>query len=128
MRFRFLGIIHASLPVAHSLARANQALTNIESGLLNFGSNPNDPNRNVAGPYAALDNYACWCFFGSNWRKGKGKAVNEIDQICKDLHDCYKCAAIDADNEGDNCEAAVEPYIFPSGRADTAAEVYLTGF
>ena len=36
--------------------------------------------------------------------------MDEYDALCRQLHNCYKCAAIDGDNAGSNCEAATEAY------------------
>merc|ERR1712127_980347 len=47
-------------------------------------------------------NYGCWCNFGHNAGyvgHGAGKPVDGLDQLCKNLHDGYKCAAIDAELE-----------------------------
>lgn len=46
-----------------------------------------------------IDNYGCWCSFtgdtGFGGEPGYGKVMDEIDQICKDLRQGYRCAVID---------------------------------
>ena len=41
-----------------------------------------------------LDRYGCWCFFEDDHSRGRGAPVNEIDQLCKVLHDGYTCTAV----------------------------------
>lgn len=50
----------------------------IKFGLQKF-QNATNLDRNLLTPYMAINDYACWCFFGQYWRKGKGKPENEID-------------------------------------------------
>lgn len=52
-----------------------------------------------------IDGYGCWCYFDESYRNGKGIVMNEIDEICKILHDGYKCAIVDCNAEGKgDCE------------------------
>jgi len=55
---------------------------------------------NVATAVRQFDEYGCWCYFYDNVGRGKGTPVDEIDGLCKTLHDGYMCAMIDAENEG----------------------------
>lgn len=44
-----------------------------------------------------IDGYGCWCNFKNNGQiKGKGKPVDEIDGVCRLLHDGYKCSVVDS--------------------------------
>lgn len=47
-----------------------------------------------------IDNYGCWCSFSDDTgfhggEPGYGKVMDEVDQICKDLRQGYRCAVID---------------------------------
>lgn len=50
-----------------------------------------------------LNEYGCWCFFDNDHGRGKGQAVDAIDETCKTLHDGYECAMRDAEEEGETC-------------------------
>lgn len=52
---------------------------------------------------ANLDEYGCWCYFLDNVGRGKGTPVDEIDSMCKILHDGYECAVLDTEAEGAEC-------------------------
>jgi len=65
-----------------------------------------------------IKGYGCWCSFDGMWRTGHGAPMDEYDTLCRQLHNCYKCAAIDGDNAGSNCEAAVEAYVLPNKKAN----------
>lgn len=36
--------------------------------------------------------YGCWCYFGDDHGKGIGGPIDQIDAMCKKLHDGYTCA------------------------------------
>jgi len=42
-----------------------------------------------------IQEYGCWCYFDHHGGRGKGKPVNNIDQLCKELQDGYDCAVMD---------------------------------
>merc|ERR1712080_455586 len=48
-------------------------------------------------------NYGCWCHFGNSAGKGRSSPVDPVDELCKSLQHCYRCAALDAREEGDIC-------------------------
>lgn len=39
--------------------------------------------------------YGCWCYFQNDVGKGKSDPIDELDEICKTLHQGYECAMID---------------------------------
>jgi len=45
---------------------------------------------------ADINEYGCWCYFQDGHGAGRGKPVDEIDVLCKRLHDGYTCAIMDA--------------------------------
>merc|ERR1712154_402234 len=50
-----------------------------------------------------INEYGCWCFFGDDHGRGKGQPVDQVDEICKTLHDGYECAMRDAEDEATTC-------------------------
>jgi hypothetical protein len=69
----------------------------------------------IAAAIPALDEYGCWCYFAENVGRGKGQPVNEIDSMCKILHDGYECAIRDSEDEGEDCEPWTVPYLSGTG-------------
>lgn len=60
----------------------------------------------------AIDGYGCWCYFDNSFSSGRGEVMNELDEICKILHDGYKCAIVDCKNENKgDCEPWNVDYI-----------------
>jgi len=50
-----------------------------------------------------INEYGCWCYFQSDHSKGRSGPVDEIDTLCKRLHDGYTCAIMDAAEAGFDC-------------------------
>jgi hypothetical protein len=50
-----------------------------------------------------IDEYGCWCYFMNDHGQGRGKPVDDIDMLCKRLHDGYTCAIMDALDLGMTC-------------------------
>lgn len=43
-----------------------------------------------------LNGWGCWCYFNEeDHGKGKGQPVNELDHLCRSLHDGYDCTEMD---------------------------------
>ena len=57
----------------------------------------------LANAVRNLDEYGCWCYFYENVGRGKGAAVDEIDEFCKTLHEGYECAIRDSEEVGETC-------------------------
>merc|ERR1712010_286699 len=57
-----------------------------------------------------ISDYGCWGYFQDNHGKGKGPVQNEVDQMCKVLHDGYECAIFDAVIDGGSCIPWEEEY------------------
>jgi len=47
-----------------------------------------------------IEHYGCWCYFGSEYTKGRGKTQDEIDEMCQMLHFGYECIIRDSDSDG----------------------------
>ena len=62
-------------------------------------SSPVEPRQLSAATIQNLNEYGCWCYFDQDHGRGKGHPVNEIDAICKTLHDGYECAMMDWEEE-----------------------------
>merc|ERR1712110_308504 len=48
--------------------------------------------------FDSFDGYGCWCYFEEEHGKGRGQAVDEVDQVCKKLANGYECAMMDTAN------------------------------
>merc|ERR1712226_363082 len=59
--------------------------------------------------------------FGSEWKKARGEPVNEVDELCMDLNMCYRCIAMDAEDEGETCSPGYQNYTIPA-RKDTLSK------
>ena len=63
-----------------------------------------------------IENYGCHCIFGDNWKKGRSRPLNDVDQSCKDLTNCYKCINLDEtygmENDG-SCDPEDQDFNFP---------------
>jgi len=56
-------------------------------------------DRAIGAPGMGLiDGYGCWCYFEDDYYKGKGAAIDPIDQYCKLLHQGYECIIMDFQN------------------------------
>ena len=98
---------------ANSLGVGNMAemsiLNNLQSsfgaGLLSGGSNE-DPSLDrvlTEEDMGLLNNYGCWCYFEDNHGKGRGTPSDDIDQMCKVLHEGYECIIQDMLEAGTPC-------------------------
>lgn len=50
-----------------------------------------------------INEYGCWCYFADGYGPGRSKPVDEIDTLCKRLHDGYTCAIMDSIDLGAEC-------------------------
>merc|ERR1711944_284283 len=50
-----------------------------------------------------INEYGCWCYFQDGYGQGRSKPLDEIDTLCKRLHDGYTCAIMDSRDLGDEC-------------------------
>jgi len=57
----------------------------------------------IQNDITSFDKYGCFCFFEYDHGQGKGKSIDDIDEMCKVLHDGYTCAILDASDKGDIC-------------------------
>jgi len=70
---------------------------------LSENSQAQDPNNGLGRslqnflPGTFTDGYACWCTF-DGVKKGKGIPEDELDQICRSLHQNYECMEQDTEN------------------------------
>ena len=50
-----------------------------------------------------IANYGCWCYFQDKVGLGKGKPVDDLDKICRVLHEGYECIILDQDEIDEPC-------------------------
>lgn len=74
------------------------------------GSCTPDSSCGAVFDFSAIQNYGCWCYFGENAGKGFGIPRNPIDEICRDLQMCYRCAKIDSLLESEICRPGNTTY------------------
>jgi len=56
-------------------------------------------------------NYGCWCNFGHRLMDGKGVAVNKHDELCQRMQLCLRCAKIDGDQGGYDCNPKSQDFV-----------------
>jgi len=81
----------------------------------NLGRSSCGLNPTACSPFLPFDgiwNYGCWCYFANNAGKGSGQPIDELDQLCKDLQSCYRCAKIDSlnNNNEEICSPGTQDY------------------
>jgi len=65
-----------------------------------------------------VGSYGCWCHdLKVHTGKGKSKPLDALDALCKRLSDGYDCASMDAEAEGETCNAWEENYTNDDGDA-----------
>jgi len=74
-----------------------------------------DENREFVDPILSalqpIYNYGCWCHFGDQWVHAGGKVQDTIDARCKQLINGYRCAKMDGNDRGEDCDAGNVPYV-----------------
>lgn len=71
-----------------------------------------DPDKGCNSP-VQLDGiwgYGCWCNFGEHLLTGGATPVNQFDEICKNLQLCLRCAKMDGENDGYDCDPKTVEY------------------
>merc|ERR1712178_351991 len=74
--------------------------------------------REFTGQIAAflepINGYGCWCYLDDTYRTtAHSRPVDELDNICRDLINGYKCATIDSENNEEElyCDAQQVTYV-----------------
>ena len=94
------------------------------------GTKTRSYNGHLLAAVKSMNQMGCWCYFGDDHGRGKGPALDEIDNICKVLSDGYDCAMIDHEEEtsgkrGRNAEECVPWAVeYNSGLGGSDAELY----
>jgi len=83
-----------------SMWKAIEGAINQANGLSDFDRNLSDDFLFGASNLDKIDEYACWCFFGSAYEKGSGYPQNAIDEMCRQLHYGYECIIRDSVDDG----------------------------
>ena len=94
-----------ALATGSTLANFAQMAKDFKEGadaLASLRSASGESKAITANDMALVNEYGCWCYFQNDHSKAKGQPTDGIDQICKVLHDGYKCAMMDAADMGDN--------------------------
>jgi len=98
-----------------SFATMNQLISNSSSAASGpqgrSGNRGGQDDRNLlhSPSLTELDDYGCWCFFSDNELgslskgrpgPGRGKPVDPVDELCRNLHQAYDCVIMDIEAEG----------------------------
>ena len=102
MQFKITSIALAALATQ---ANANfQAMKHMKDYFVEHNSLPQEAERTITQSDMDLINeYGCWCYFQNDHGHGRGAPVDEIDMLCKKLHDGYTCAIMDSAAQNDEC-------------------------
>jgi len=73
-------------------------LSNLNPLRSTLGSTNDKNSYAVPIPLQAIWGYGCWCHFGEDLLQGQGTPVNTLDQFCKDMQLCLRCAVMDGNN------------------------------
>ena len=76
---------------------------NVSSVAINFEARNTFDPREITDFTSSLlqniNNYGCWCYFDADKiGKGRSQPMNEVDQLCRNLHYGYECAKIDEED------------------------------
>jgi hypothetical protein len=71
-----------------------------------------DPDKGCNSPISldGIWGYGCWCNFGEHLLTGGAAPVNTFDEICKDMQLCLRCAKMDGENDGYECDPKTVDY------------------
>lgn len=71
-----------------------------------------DPDKGCNSPVSleGIWGYGCWCNFGEHLLTGGASPVNQFDEICKNLQLCLRCAKMDGENDGYECDPKTVDY------------------
>jgi hypothetical protein len=92
--------------LAISSVAANNILGELENAIANMGPASGDISMDRTITQSDMDlinQYGCWCYFQDGHGAGHGKPVDEIDTLCKRLHDGYTCIMMDSLDLGSEC-------------------------
>lgn len=64
---------------------------------------PANPRTIFGSDMGLINQYGCWCYFEDEHSRTKGGPVDQIDILCKRLHDGYSCAMMDGTAAGFDC-------------------------
>lgn len=71
---------------------------------VNTVSSANNANElGSIGAFRMAAGYGCWCYFGDQHllRLAKGEPVDDMDTLCKQLHNNYECLIFDTEDDTD---------------------------
>jgi len=76
--------------------------------------------------YEVLNGYGCWCSASTHFAYGRGRTMDELDVICKNLVENYRCIKYDTAKENGDCPPEFNDYhvSFSIFLETTADELY----
>merc|ERR1739848_370913 len=77
----------------------------------------------IANSIATMNEMGCHCFFDEDFNRGHIVPIDALDQLCKNLNNCYQCAQFDGEVDG-NDECA-EPFnVSYSSGVGASSDIY----
>jgi len=73
---------------------------------------PRNPMKSLQDD-AVFKGYGCWCSASTYFAFGKGQPVDELDKICKNVVENYRCIKHDTANENGDCPRNFHDYNVP---------------
>ena len=71
------------------------------------------PNQRKLSYFPIFEGYGCWCSASTLFKFGRGQAMDELDEKCKNLVENYRCIDYDTKNENGDCPADFNDYHVP---------------
>ena len=110
-------VIKTVLPFAF-LNIANADLSKLSASGSRNSTGTSSRDVTLGNLFSSVERYGCWCYLppDADYRSNaRGQAVDEMDSICKAMINAYKCATMDAEDNGeDSCDAQTVPFNFPN--------------
>lgn len=104
--FALTGLAQEATPAPSS--HAQNILSQIEAAQAQYQAENGGANFDLVrglmkGDVGMLNGYGCWCYFEDDHGQGRGQPVDDVDKMCKTLHDGYTCLMMDTDNLDEPC-------------------------
>ena len=78
----------------------------LKTGNDTIGGSVREFSGQIAVMLNGIKKYGCWCYLDDTYRENaRAQPVDTIDSICRELINGYKCATMDAEDIGEECDA-----------------------
>jgi len=111
-------VLAASAFLGIAVADMAHMITDFQELYMNVTGTDRIFSGTIANSIATMNEMGCWCFFDEDFNRGHGLPTGALDQLCKNLNNCYQCALVDGQKDGAAAdEVCDEPYntVYNSG-------------